>query len=245
MILLSIESGSSSGSMALSVGEEMVMERVAYENDNARGLPAFVKEAATLHYIEFQHLDGIVFAEGPGSYTGLRIGAGLAKGLCYGRKIPLLTISTLRVLFEALKEQQHHLSADDLFFPMIDARRMEVYTMVFDAKGNARSEIRPIIVQDDLSILTMLKGTETSLHNFRGFYFGSGAQKCIPILNLPTWNFVPNVHPFAKFMARIVENGIDGKHYNKLNIKDLAYYEPLYLKPFVAIQGQVKGLYQK
>lgn len=165
-------------------------------------------------------LDAVAVSCGPGSYTGLRIGVSMAKGICYGRNIPLIAIPTPEVmtvpvlLFQDLPE-------DALLCPMIDARRMEVYAAIYDRALKVKREISADII-DENSYSEFL--AEHSV-----YFFGNGAAKCREKITHPNAHFIENIHPLAKWMFPLAERAMAEKDF-----KDVAYFEPFYLKEFVA-----------
>ena len=216
MTILCIETSTSVCSAAVCKDGSLIKQCIHYEGSNhARLLPMYIEEL--LSFAREQHLsiDAVALSEGPGSYTGLRIGASTAKGLCYGLNVPLIPVPTLEVLCEASGVKQGRL------IPMIDARRMEVYTM-FDA------ETKAVVVENEESLYS---GDEEV------YYFGDGAAKCQQVLTRPNWHFIPNIVPEAQYVGVLAET-LDIRHQNS----DLAYYEPFYLKEFIAAQSHVKGL---
>ena len=170
-------------------------------------LGVFVDEALSFIDNHAIPLDAVAVSCGPGSYTGLRIGVSMAKGICYGRNIPLL-------LFEDLPE-------DALLCPMIDARRMEVYAAIYDRALNVKREIGADII-DENSYAEFLAEHPV-------YFFGNGAAKCREKITHPNAHFIENIHPLAKWMFPLAEKAMA-----KEDFKDVAYFEPFYLKEFVA-----------
>ena len=169
-------------------------------------------------------------SEGPGSYTGLRIGASTAKGLCYGLNVPLIPVPTLEILCEAAKSKIENRESKIVLIPMIDARRMEVYTMI-------DGETKAVVVENEESLIN----DQLPMTNDQSvYYFGDGAEKCSKVFTKPNWHLVPNILPEARFVGVLAENQ-KSKIENQKSI-DLAYYEPFYLKEFIAAQSHVKGL---
>ena len=181
----------------------------------------------------------MALSEGPGSYTGLRIGTSTAKGLCYGLNVPLIPVPTLQVLCEAAKEQspitknevnralaaENHQSS--ILLPMIDARRMEVYTVI-------NGETKAVVVENEESITNH----QSPITNDTAvYYFGDGAAKCANVFTQPNWHFIPDIVPQAQYVGILAEN-----QKSQITNQKLAYYEPFYLKEFVAAQSHVKGL---
>ena len=165
-------------------------------------------------------LDAVVVSCGPGSYTGLRIGVSMAKGICYGRNIPLIAIPTPEVmtvpvlLFQDLPE-------DALLCPMIDARRMEVYAAIYDRALKVKREISADIIDEN--------SYSEFLAEHPVYFFGNGAAKCREKITHPNAHFIENIHPLAKWMFPLAERAMAEKDF-----KDVAYFEPFYLKEFVA-----------
>ena len=165
-------------------------------------------------------LDAVAVSCGPGSYTGLRIGVSMAKGICYGRNIPLIAIPTPEVmtvpvlLFQDLPE-------DALLCPMIDARRMEVYAAIYDRALKVKREISADIIDEN--------SYSEFLAEHPVYFFGNGAAKCREKITHPNAHFIENIHPLAKWMFPLAEKAMA-----KEDFKDVAYFEPFYLKEFVA-----------
>ena len=170
--------------------------------------------------IRARPLDAVAVSCGPGSYTGLRIGVSMAKGICYGRNIPLIGIPTLEVLCVPVLLYEN-LPEDALLCPMIDARRMEVYAAVYDRALDVKRAVAADIV-DENSYLEFLNERPV-------YFFGNGAAKCREKITHPNAHFIDKVHPLAKMMFPLAEKAIAKEDY-----KDVAYFEPFYLKEFVA-----------
>jgi len=220
MILLHIETSTHVCSVALTEGETILFQKQNREGMNhAALLSIFIDEALNLLKIEVKKLDAVVVSGGPGSYTGLRIGASTAKGLCYGFDIPLLSVSTLEIMTIDAIKQTTALNPDDLFIPMIDARRMEVYDAVFGSDLRLIRDINAEII------------TEIFFENWNNsgkvYFFGNGAEKCRPFINNLKFHFIPDIHPLAENMI------IPAMKKFKAGIfEDVAYFEPFYLKEF-------------
>lgn len=178
-------------------------------------------------------LEAVAVSAGPGSYTGLRIGVSAAKGICYAAQKPLITIGTLEILAQAfLYSRPPSLPANALLCPMLDARRMEVYTALFDTMGNSVSAIEAKIT-DNSAFAQELFG-----HTI--FFFGQGAEKCRPLITSPNAVFVDGIRPHARFMALPVQKCLQNSLF-----ADMAYFEPLYLKDFIATTPKNKVLGRK
>jgi tRNA threonylcarbamoyladenosine biosynthesis protein TsaB len=221
MTILCIETSTSVCSAAVCKDGTPVKQCICREGSNhARLLPRYIEELLSFVRDNGLTIEAVALSEGPGSYAGLRIGTSTAKGLCYGLNVPLVPVPTLQVLCEAAKEQtgiSAHPTA--VLCPMIDARRMEVYTT------DTHEKARAVIVENEASLY---EGDEEV------FYFGDGAAKCQNVLTKPNWHYVPDIVPEARFM------GVLAEHMPKET--DIAYYEPYYLKEFIAAQSHVKGL---
>lgn len=174
-------------------------------------------------------LDAVCVSKGPGSYTGLRIGVSAAKGLCYGLGIPLLSVGSLESMSNWAQANFKNELADVSFFcPMIDARRMEVYAQLFDA---SLSELQPVSAEiiDENSF-----GSE--LEEGKVAFFGDGAAKCKDVINHPNAIFLEEFNPSAQGMISLAEAKFAAKQF-----EDVAYFEPYYLKDFVA--GKPKRIF--
>ena len=221
MTVLCIETSTSVCSAAICIDGKPLKQCICLEGSNhARLLPLYIEELLQLAKEQHLSIDAVALSEGPGSYTGLRIGTSTAKGLCYGLNVPLIPVPTLQVLCAAAKEK----GATGLLCPMIDARRMEVYTS-FNG-----GETKAVIVENEDSIYS---GDEEV------YYFGDGAKKCEAVFTKPNWHYIPDIVPESRHLATILESILDNTQRQTVSI---AYYEPFYLKEFIAAQSHVKGL---
>ena len=182
-------------------------------------LGVFVDEALSFSDSHAIPVDAVAVSCGPGSYTGLRIGVSMAKGICYGRNIPLIGLPTPEVMCVPIL-LFHDLPEDALLCPMIDARRMEVYAAVYDRSLKAQRAISADII-DENSYAGFLAEHPV-------YFFGNGAEKCRSKLTHPNAHFIENINPLAKWMFPLAE-----KEMARENFKDVAYFEPFYLKEFV------------
>ena len=224
-LILCIETGTDICSVGLARDGELISLRESDQGrDHARQVGVFVDELLSQTGIAPEELDAVAVGKGPGSYTGLRIGVSFAKGLCYGLRIPLVAIGSLDALTEVAKEDYEAgiLSVDRweeaCLCPMVDARRMEVYTRVFDAAGTPLSDVSAEVV------------TAESFAAWRGdgrpfVIFGNGAAKCAGLLPDAT---LIQVAPSARGLARLAQEALDAGR-----TEDIAYFEPFYLKDFV------------
>ena len=222
MTILCIDTSTSICSAAICKDGAPIKQCINQEGSNhARLLPLYLEELLSFAREQNLSIEAVALSEGPGSYTGLRIGASTAKGLCYGLNLPLIPVPTLEVLCEAAKEQSAISNQQSAIpVPMIDARRMEVYTMV-------NGETKAVVVENEASLYA---GTEEV------YYFGDGAEKCAKVFTKPNWHYVPDIVPEAQYVGALAEQNTHSKSV------DLAYYEPYYLKEFIAAQSHVKGL---
>ena len=202
-----------------------VKQCINHEGSNhARLLPLYIEELLSFAREQALSIDAVALSEGPGSYTGLRIGASTAKGLCYGLNVILIPVPTLEVLKQAaLENSEIRIQKSDILIPMLDARRMEVYTLL-------NGETKAVVVENEDSLLST---NDQRLTTNDVYYFGDGAAKCQQVLTRSNWHFIPNIVPEAQYVGVLAENR---------ESTDLAYYEPFYLKEFIAAQSHVKGL---
>lgn len=220
MKILHIETSSKNCSVAISDGEEIlcVCEEVSESYKQSESLHTFVKWALEGAEISMKDLDAVSLGMGPGSYTGLRIGSSAAKGFCYGLKIPLIAVNSMETMIEPFLDQNF-----DCIIPLLDARRMEVYTAVFDGKSGK------MLTETEAKILD-----ETSFQEFRDkkvIFVGDGAAKAREILQLPDAEFNETIYPSARYLVKKAV----GKFNNK-EFEDVAYFEPFYLKEFQGVK---------
>lgn len=187
---------------------------------HAVSLGVFVDEALSFVDSHAMMLDAVAVSCGPGSYTGLRIGVSMAKGVCYGRNISLIGIPTPEILCVPVLLYQE-LPDDALLCPMIDARRMEVYAAVYDRALNVKREISADIVDEN--------SYANILNEHPVYFFGDGALKCRDKIIHPNAHFIEDIEPLARMMFPLAEKAMA-----KQDFKDVAYFEPFYLKEFVA-----------
>jgi len=193
---------------------------------HARLVSVYAEELLRRNNIKPDELVAIAVSKGPGSYTGLRIGVSTAKGICFARHIPLIAIGTLEAMTLHVRNNRkfYNISEDKptLYCPMIDARRMEVFTMLYDEEGSVIKPIEARIVDDAF--------LSEELREKQIVFFGNGSEKCRAVLKSPNAVFVAQVEASAKYLSDLV-----WQLYNKNQFEDVAYFEPFYLKDFVAI----------
>ena len=226
--ILNIETSTSVCSCALSLNGELILNKESFEGQShATLLGVYVEEVMMFIRNNNIALDAIAVSAGPGSYTGLRIGVSEAKGLAYGLDIPLIAIPTPLLMASIAKNNIP--SPQALLCPMIDARRMEVYATIFDTSLNEVRETSADII-DENSYADLLEKQTI-------FFFGNGAEKCKALLSHPNAQFIKDIHPLASGMTPLAEKAFVDK-----NFVDTAYFEPNYLKKYVAIVGKNKVL---
>lgn len=219
---MNIETSTDVCSVAISDNGQVIFNKEDHSGPNhAVKLGVYVDEALSFIDAHGIPLEVVAVSCGPGSYTGLRIGVSMAKGICYGRDVKLISIPTLELMAVPVLLGEHPAEEDALIVPMLDARRMEVYAKVMD---RALKEVRPIqadIVDAETYKEYLDRGTV--------YFFGNGAEKCMEVINHPNARLVKGIEPLAKNMAPLAEKRfVEGK------FEDVAYFVPFYLKDFVA-----------
>ena len=214
--ILSIESSTQAGSVAVSIDGKLVWNKENTEFfSHAAVMGSYIVEATRFIQANHFRLDAVAVSEGPGSYTGLRIGLSLAKGLCFGWDVPLIALPTLKIMAARFSPSSSYLC------PMIDARRMEVYSALYDGNLNEIAPVRAIII-DENSFRDWLDQKEI-------IFFGTGADKCKAIIRSSNAVFMDGIFPAASNMSGEAE-----KAFMKKAFSDVAYFEPTYLKEFQA-----------
>jgi tRNA threonylcarbamoyladenosine biosynthesis protein TsaB len=222
-LILQIETATASCSVALAEeGRILATKELNERNIHAEVITVFIDEVVTQAGKTMAELDAIAVSSGPGSYTGLRIGVSTAKGLCYALDKPLIAVETLEAMANGFKNNHPDLPADALLCPMIDARRMEVYTALFDANG-ARVTATSAEIIDENSFGDHLK-------NHQIFFFGDGASKCRDMLAHQSNAVI--IDDFVN-SASFLTNGAS-ERFKGAQFQDVAYFEPFYLKDFIA-----------
>jgi tRNA threonylcarbamoyladenosine biosynthesis protein TsaB len=217
-VILSIETSTSVCSAALHDNGRLLASKELHQSHAAASQLALqLGDLLSETKISKQNVSAVAVSSGPGSYTGLRIGVAMAKGLCYGLDVPMIALSSLGVLAAGLPDQ----APADLLCPMIDARRMEVYCCLYDRALNAKTATQAKVI-DTESFREELKTT-------RIVFFGDGAAKCRGVISHPNASFIDNLYPSATNM------GMGGfERFQKKEFVDLGSFEPFYLKEFVA-----------
>lgn len=227
-VILNIETSTNVCSTALCFDGEIIATREDYSgNNHATLLSGFIRDCMDKAKEKKLAIDAIAVSIGPGSYTGLRIGLSEAKGLAYALDVPLIGVSTLQIMTVSVMFSDFF---DDnvMFAPMIDARRMEVYTAVYDYALEALLPPCPLILENDSYAKWLDRGPV--------IFFGNGCDKARPLLqDHPNANFITEIHPLAANMMALSERA-----YRNKNFLDLAYSVPEYLKDFQATQPKNK-----
>jgi tRNA threonylcarbamoyladenosine biosynthesis protein TsaB len=234
-LILGIETATTICSVALVKDGKLISIRESEGlREHSAALTGYIAEVFNETGFTYQQTDAIAVSIGPGSYTGLRIGVSSAKGLCYALDKPLITINTLKSLaWQAVKKcHRQGLNSDNaLFVPMLDARRMEVYTAIYDKALNLIEPVNALVVN------------EKAFDSYPGndiIYFGEGAEKCRQsFIEKSHFTFLDSVSLSAEAICMLAINDFENGTF-----ADVAYSEPFYLKEFVAGKPRVKGLYE-
>lgn len=218
--ILSIETATTVCSVAITYGQEVLAEEKLFsERSHANELTLLIEKNLKKIGLGLDEIDALALSEGPGSYTGLRIGTSTAKGICYALGIPLIAVSTLQAM--ALEMARNQNIMDGILCPMIDARRMEVYTATYKFDMTELIEPTPMVLDQDSFKETLSK------HSV--FFGGNGSTKFKELIHEPKVQFYPDLSPSAWAVGLLAE-----EKYLKQEFEDLAYFEPKYLKAFQA-----------
>lgn len=224
--ILNIETSTNVCSVALSQDGVCLYEDVNMEGpSHAQVLAGYVKDAVSFADSHAIPIDAIAISKGPGSYTGLRIGVSEAKGVAYGRDAKLLSVPTLKLLTVPNLLGHEELPEDALLCPMIDARRMEVYCALYDRALNEVVQTQALVIDSD--------SFKEYLDKQPIYFMGNGADKCVETIQHPNAHFIKNIVPRAKNMIPLAEMAMA-----KEQFEDVAYFEPFYLKEFVATKSK-------
>ncbi len=220
-LIINIETSTTVCSVNLAEnGIKIIGKETNEQNAHSKVLTVFIEELFKEINLKVNNIDAVAVSKGPGSYTGLRIGVSAAKGIAFAAGKPLISVSTLQNMAwgarNLLTPEQ-----DVLYAPMIDARRMEVYTQLFNNNINHINEINAKIIDDQSFI--------KELENHKIYFFGDGAAKCKSAIKHKNALFIDDLHPSADFMISYSE-----KAFQDSKFEDVAYFEPFYLKDFVA-----------
>lgn len=220
MKILYLETSSKNCSVAISDQEKLLClcEEVSENYKQSESLHSFVEWALEGAGISIKEIEAISLGKGPGSYTGLRIGAASAKGFCYGLKIPLVAVNSLESMIEPFLGQNY-----DYIIPFVDARRMEVYMAIYDGKTGEEISGTEARILDEHSF--------QELKEKKLIFVGDGAKKAKDILQLPDAEFNENVYPSSQFLIKKTLEKLKRKDF-----EDIAYFEPFYLKDFHGVK---------
>ena len=222
--ILNIDTSTNVCSVAVSQDGACIFDKEDHSGPNhAERLGTFVDEALSFIDNHAIPLDAVAVSCGPGSYTGLRIGVSMAKGICYGRDVKLLAVPTLELLCVPVLLREMVTDDDALLCPMLDARRMEVYAQLFT---RSLREVRPI--QADMVDADTYR---EYLDKHPVYFFGNGAMKCKEVIDHPNAHFIEGIEALAKNMLPLAERRMAREEF-----EDVAYFVPFYLKDFVAKQ---------
>lgn len=222
--ILHIETSTNVCSVAVSEDGKVIFDKADRTGSNhAEALGSFVDEAMSFADSHAIPLDAVAVSSGPGSYTGLRIGVSMAKGVCYALNLPLLSVPTLELMCVPVLLRNEEIEDEALLCPMIDARRMEVYAALYDRALKPVRGIQADVVDADTY--------RQWLEDRPVYFFGNGAAKCMDTINYPNAHLIEGIEPVAKWMMPLAER----KMLNDIH-EDVAYFVPYYLKDFVAKQ---------
>lgn len=226
-LILNIETSTAVCSVALGKdGKLLALKENKEGMKHATHLTVFIENILNENHIKTGDLDAVAISMGPGSYTGLRIGVSTAKGICYGADIPLIAISTLQSMTKALQDSNNLPNLlknrnNTLYCPMIDARRMEVYTAFYNSGMEQVRDISADII--DANSFT------NELSNHEIVFFGDGSIKCKDVIKNKNGIFIEDINATALGMIELAES-----KFHEKDFEDVAYFEPFYLKDFVA-----------
>lgn len=205
-------------------GKILFIRESSEEKSHASSLTVFIEQILGEANITVSQLDAVAVSMGPGSYTGLRIGVSTAKGLCYGSNVPFIAISTLQAMAMQLSNNTKLLKglSDNIWFcPMIDARRMEVYTAFYDLQNTEQRKISAEILDDE--------SFQSILNERIVLFFGNGSAKFKDVCKHKNAIFIDNIDTSSEGMVNLAEISFEKKKF-----EDIAYFEPFYLKDFIA-----------
>jgi tRNA threonylcarbamoyladenosine biosynthesis protein TsaB len=223
-MIICLETATNLCSVALCDSTRVVSLKESNESkSHAAVLTVFIEEILRDNGIRARDLDAVAVSKGPGSYTGLRIGVSVAKGIAYGASIPLIGIDTTLSMFWGLSsiiDESSGSDANTFYCPMLDAKRMEVYYAIYNSSGNKIKEIAAEIIDGD----TFAKIPESQ----KIIFFGDGALKCKQVINRKNATFAEDFRLSASYMHWPAIQA-----FNKKQFENVAYFEPLYLKDFL------------
>jgi tRNA threonylcarbamoyladenosine biosynthesis protein TsaB len=224
--ILHIETSTTTCSVAVSENSQVIFQQAEQPAEGQLGgsaekLGPMVDEAMSFTDSDAIPFDAVAVSCGPGSYTGLRIGVSMAKGICYGQGLKLISVPTLQLLCVPVLLREAVEEEDALLCPMIDARRMEVYAGIYD---RALREVRAVGAD-----VVDAETYRPWLDEHPVYFFGNGAAKCMEQINHPNARLIEGIEPLAKWMQPLAE-----RRFVSGQFEDVAYFEPFYLKDYVA-----------
>lgn len=226
-LILNIETSTEVCSVSLTEnGKTLFLKESSEGLNHSKLLTVFIENIFKENSLDINSVDAVAVSKGPGSYTGLRIGVSVAKGLCYGLDIPLISVNSLEIMGKYAAQNSDKFGVEKnekavLFCPMIDARRMEVYTAIYNSNGE---EIRPVsaeIIEEDFIADLLMEN--------KVLFFGNGAEKCKRTIQNANSLFNGPKTTTAEYMNLLTE-----EKFSKKQFEDVAYFEPFYLKNFLA-----------
>ena len=208
----------------------LAIRETSEKNSHSQVVTVFIDEMLKESGLQPTQLDAVSVSKGPGSYTGLRIGVSTAKGICWALDKPLISVGTPEAMALGMRQKYNqHEDFPILFAPMIDARRMEVYTGLFDENLNNVKAVYAAIIDENTF--------DEFINNHIICFAGDGAEKCEALLSHPNFRLMKDFDASAAYMAPLV-----AAKFTAGNFEDVAYFEPYYLKDFIAGKPSVKGL---
>lgn len=221
--ILNIETSTKNCSVSISKNGELIAIKELNNGNysHAEVLHPFINDVLLETKLKIDDINAISVSKGPGSYTGLRIGVSAAKGLCFAQNIPLISVETLTSLVHAIEIEK------GIIIPMLDARRMEVYAAVYNSDYKQIREIRAEIIEENSFAEYLEKG--------KVYFLGDGANKCKEVIKSTNAIFIDDKFPSSKELCQLAYD-----KYKKNDIEDVAYFEPFYLKDFIAIPEKKK-----
>ena len=244
-MILCLETATSTCSVSINdEGKTLALRECKGQNAHSEKITIFTKEVMDEVGISYHQLDAVAVSKGPGSYTGLRIGTSTAKGICYAADVPMMAVDTLHAMAYGMRDQLGaELQSGDLLVPMIDARRMEVYCAVFDSNLNRVKDTAAVVFGTENGE-RRTENASLSVFRFpfsvssRLWLFGDGAPKLHELFKDESRvRIIDDFLPSAAYMATLADQALKAKDF-----VDVAYFEPFYLKDFIAGKPHVKGM---
>lgn len=225
-LILSLESSTSSCSVALHHDGHVIASRELHEPYSAASrLTVLIQDVLSSAVVQTEDIEAVAVSCGPGSYTGLRIGVATAKGFCYAKNIPLIAINSLVLIAAQVRDRA---SGTDVLCPMIDARRMEVYTTLLSKDLKELAPITASVIDE--------QSYSQQLNEHRILFFGTGAGKCEQVIRHPNAVFIPDIVPLASAMGELAE-----QDFRSAKFEAIGEFEPLYLKDFLIRKPKSAG----